>query len=384
MPCNILFLNQTSQLSGAEKSLLVLLENLNRNLFSPLLVLPDEGPFSKLAAAKGIPVSLLPGMIQFGEKHSPEKLPRYLLSLFRLHRMIRSYDIKLVHSNSPRAAFLGGAAARLSGVASVVHVRDIHQNPFTYSRRGWLLERWTDGLIAVSRATLETVLSHRPAMASRSKVVYNGVPLITESGHPSEKLRTEFKIPSGAPVVGCVGIIHPAKGQDVLIQAAALIRREFPGLKVLIVGKVFSSENEEYLRKIKNLVKKLDLEDNVIFTGFRNDIHAIINLMDAVVHPARYPEPFPRVVLEAGALGKPVGAAKVGGVPELIENGVTGVLFPPNDRIAMAAAVESVLKNTDKSFRMGRALRKKIENKFTVERHVDSIERIYEYLVKIQ
>ncbi len=380
MTINVLFLNSTAQVSGAEKSLTALMENLDRNKFYPYLALPETGPFSKLAGQKGIPVDFIPGMIQFGEKHSLWKFPRYMLALLRFCRMIKSREIKIVHSNSPRAAFLGGAAARLCGVFSVIHVRDIHQNPFTHSWKGRLLEKWADAVITVSRATLDTVLAARPGLKPRAQVVYNGVDLLTRRPKAEENIRNELKIPPGTPVIGCVGLIHPAKGQDILIKAAALIRKEFPELKILITGEIFSREDESFYRGLIDLVEKLNLKDHVMFMGFREDVLSVMAVMDIVVHPARYPEPFPRVLLEAGSLSKPVAAADVGGVPELIDNGISGILFPPGDRIALAGVIESLLKNKDKAHGMGAVLRKKIERHFTVAQHAASIQRIYNEL----
>jgi glycosyltransferase involved in cell wall biosynthesis len=380
MPLNVLFLNPTSQISGAEKSLMALMENLDRNEYSPRLGLPAAGPFSKLAREKRIPVDIIPGMIQFGEKHSPEKLPRYMRALVCLYRLIKKHEINIVHSNSPRGAFLGGAAARLSGVSSVIHVRDIHQNPFTHAWKGRLLEKWADAVIAVSQATLDSVLAVRPEIKQRARVVYNGVDLKIPWSHTSKNIRREMNIPENVPVIGCIGLIHPAKGQDILIRAAALVFREFPKLKVLIAGGVFTNEDKRFLKELEHLVERLKLKGHVIFTGFREDIMDVISAMDVVVHPARYPEPFPRVLLEAGALGKPVAAADVGGVPELIDSGISGVLFAPEDRIAMAGAVDSLLKNKERSRHMGEELRNEIASRFTVAQHTDSIQRIYRSL----
>lgn len=357
-----------------------LMETLDRNEYCPRLALPAPGPFSELAGEKRIPVDIIPGMIQFGEKHSPEKLPRYMRALVRLHRLIKKHEINIVHSNSPRAAFLGGAAARLSGVSSVIHVRDIHQNPFTHAWKGLLLEKWADAVIAVSQATLDSVLAFRPEMKQRARVVYNGIDLKIPWSHSEKNIRQEMNIPEDDPVIGCIGLIHPAKGQDILIRAAALVRQEFPKLKILIAGGVFTNKDRGFLEKLEHLVERLKLREHVIFTGFREDISDVISAMDVVVHPARYPEPFPRVLLEAGALSKPVAAANVGGVPELIDSGISGVLFAPADRIAMAGAVDSLLKNKERSRNMGENLRNKIASRFTVEQHADSIQRIYRSL----
>ena len=381
-PRSILYVNPASGMSGAEFSLLGLMENLDRDRFTPILAVPEEGMLASKARGAGIETLILPDFIRFGEGYRLRTMPKACRALQGLRKIIHEKGIRLVHSNSPRAAYLGGAAARLGAVPSVTHVRDMHLSPFLSPWKARLLGRLSDLIIAVSAATKQSIIEKTPVLASKVRVVYNGVDLGRIDGRAAKNARAELGISLGDPVIASVGILHPAKGQGVLLRAAAALKPSFPSLRVLIVGAPFPESEGDYRQRLEDMTAELSLAGNVIFTGFREDVLDLMDAANTVVHAAVYPEPFPRSLLEALALGKPVVATRVGGIPEIVEDRGTGLLIEPSNPGALAEAVTALLKNREMALTLGSNGRKKVEKDFTIEKHVGVLSEFYERLLE--
>jgi glycosyltransferase involved in cell wall biosynthesis len=381
-PRCILYVNPMSKMSGAEFSLLGLMENLDGERFMPILVVPEEGMFALKARAAGIETIILPSLIRFGEGYRPRTIHKAGRALFELRKIIHEKDIRLVHSNSPRAAYLGGTAARLSSAASVIHVRDIHLSPFLSPGKAKLFGRLSDLIIAVSAATRQSILEKTPSLASKVRVVYNGVDLKRIDARTAKNARVELAINPEDPLIVCVGILHPAKGQDVLLQAAARLKNSFPSLKILIIGAPLRDAEKDYKRKLETMTSELGLAGNIIFTGFREDALDLVDGADVFVHAAVYPEPFPRSLLEALSLRKAVVATRTGGIPEIVEDGRTGLLVEPSDPSSLAEAVSVLLKDRQKAISLGISGRKRVERDFTIEKHVAVLSEFYERLLE--
>lgn len=376
----IVYVSNTAKMSGAEFSLLSLMKGLDRGRFQPLLLLPEEGLFADRAREAGIEIEIVPAMIRFGEMHGLATLPRALKSIWRIARIIRRRRIWIVHANSPRAAYIGGLAGRLAGAFTVTHVRDIDQSPLLSPAKSRFLAWLSDKVIAVSQSTAAAILKVNPALRGKTEVVYNGIDLQEMAERPRQETRDRLGISSSVTLIGAVGVIHPAKGQDVLIRAAARIRAVFPACKVLLIGQAFHPSDEAYERKLKALAGELGIPDTIIFTGFRDDVVALIQAMDVFVHPAVFRDPLPRTLLEAAACGRPIVATRTGGIPEIIADGISGILVEPGDDAALAAAVVSLLQHPQEAQRLGEAARKKIEQAFPIRRHVAAITAIYRSL----
>ena len=380
-PAKILYLHPAAGLGGASNSLLSLFEALDRKRFEPVLLLPEEGDFSREAGKIGVETVILPSMIRFGEGYRLSRLPRILRSLAALVKVIRRKRIRIVHSNSPRTAYLGGTAARISGVRSVTHVRDIHLSPFASPRKARLLGRLSDAIVAVSSATRESIVTATPSLEAKSKVIYNGVDLKKLDGLPVRNVRPEFGIEEDAALVGSVGLLHPVKGPDVLIRAAARLKKSFPSLRVLLVGGALLEQDETYKHDLERLARTEHIGDIVIFTGFREDVFDLMRAMDVLVHPAVYPDPLPRTLLEAAALRRPIVATSVGGVAEIVEHGHSGLLVEPGNPEALADAVASVLNDRAKAASLGAEARRKVERVFSLEKHAENMMSLYEAIL---
>jgi len=231
--------------------------------------------------------------------------------------------------------------------------------------------------IAVSYSTRDFILKQCPNLQTKIKVIYNGIDLRKLDGLKKVDIRSELKIEKDAPLISNIGIINPVKGHDIVIRAAAMIRKNNPNLRVLIVGGHLTEKDKLYEIQLRQLTRELDLDNNVIFTGFRNDIYNLIQSTDVVVLASRYQDPLPRTLIEASALRKPIVATRVGGIPEIVENGVSGILVEPNDSQALAKSVIFLLENRERAKEMSQAARRIAETKFRIEDHVKKIIGLY-------
>jgi|YelNatPaOPRAMG01_1025707.scaffolds.fasta_scaffold00725_24 glycosyltransferase involved in cell wall biosynthesis len=377
----ILYLNQTARVSGAEISLLSLMTGLDKR-FRPKLVLPEAGPLLSLAEEAGLEVSILSGLPQFGESNQLKKLVRIIRGAFQLKQMIKQEGVRLVHANSPRMGYVGGLAARMTSIPSIIHVRDIYLSPLTSPLKSILFNFLADRIIAVSQATARSIMAAWRPLARKTLVIYNGINLRKIDALKAREIRKELKIEKEAPLLGLVGILHPVKGIEILIKAAPIILEEFPAAKFLIIGDIMSQSEAGYLDRLKALVRELSLEGKVFFLGYQKEAPELIKSLDILVHPALYPEPLPRAVLEAAACRRPIVASSVGGLGEIIDDGLSGFLFKPGDVASLARHCLHLLKNRDLACQLGEQARQKIEEKFTIERHCQQIASLYEELIE--
>jgi glycosyltransferase involved in cell wall biosynthesis len=186
-------------------------------------------------------------------------------------------------------------------------------------------------------------------------------------------LRADLGIASEDPVVGTVCIIRSEKALDVLVRAAALLARCIPSLRVLIAG---TGPDRE---RVEAVTDQLGLSDRVHFTGARNDVRDVLAAIDVAVICSDY-EGSPRSILEFMDAGKPIVATKVGGIPEAIEDGVHGLLVPPRDEAALAAAIGGVLADRNGGSEMGARARDRCRREFSLDSTVESLEELYEEL----
>ena len=356
---------------GAEKSLLLLLKNLDRQQFSPHLVLPAEGPVSEEARRLDIPTFSLP-MQHFDQRY----LVKYFTSIWNLFLLLKNEKIDLVHSNSLPSAQVAGWAARIARVPSVAHIREIY--PFTHWRR-WATQ--PNRFIAISEAVknhlLESGYPHR-----RIEVVYNGIDLNDFfCDEDPKEIRERFKIPPG-PVVGVVGQIIQRKNHITLLNAAAKISPEFPDLQFLVIGNE-PKGLETYTKRLKEHAREKGIESRMHWLGYQKDTRPFYKIMDALVVPSLQ-EPFGRVLLEAMAMGKPVIASRVGGMPEIVSDGECGRLFAAKNANALANALREVLNSPGLAQRWGKAGRKRCERLFSIQANVAKTEGIYCKMLKEQ
>ena len=367
---NLLFISMSGEmLGGGQKSLLLLLERLDRNKYNPFLICPSYGNFIKKVEKLGIETSLLKtGSLKNINIFS------FIAAIRKLFKFIKQNDIDLIHTDAPRQTFYAGIAARLTKIPLVWHVRISEPDIKRYDRTLIFLAH---KVIAVSKA-VEKRLEKATPKSKKIEVIYNGINL-AEFGpqHPKEKLKKEFGIDQENILIGTASQLIPSKGHRVLLEAAARTLDVFPELKFIIIG----DGNKTYRQELLNLSQELGIENNVVFAGFREDIPPLINLMDIVVLPSTHPEGLSRLLLEAMASSKPMIASAVGGNLESVEDGTTGLIVNPRDVDSLSRAILELVQNKKLRNQMGAAGRKRAEKLFNIDQNVARIERIYEELL---
>jgi glycosyltransferase involved in cell wall biosynthesis len=391
-PLTVLFLDHTAKLGGGEIALYHLLLHIDWDHFRPLVVLGEEGPLAQRLRDAEIETLVLPLPNFIADTRKDSLGAGSLLKIkavgggiayaFRIARLIKSRRVALMHTNSLKADIIGGVAAKLARVPVVWHVRDRIEadylpKPVVMIFR-LLCRTVPDFVVANSAATLETI--RLPGWAHR-EVVHSGYPLMSGSSavvHEGIVRRAAaVKSQPDRILVGLVGRIARWKGQHVFLTAAAEVRKRFPAARFQIIGSAMFGE-AEYEREIRELAKKLEIEDCVDFMGFRSDVPALINEFDVLVHASITGEPFGQVVTEAMVVAKPVVATRGGGVPEIVQDGLTGLLVPMNDAPAMAEAVCQLLADPERARQMGLAGRERALRHFTVEGTARRLESVFE------
>nr|MBI3614609.1 glycosyltransferase [Nitrospirota bacterium] len=182
-------------------------------------------------------------------------------------------------------------------------------------------------------------------------------------------------VPDDVPVIGILGRLTHQKGHVYLLRALPLLLAKFPSLRCLVVG------DGELREELQGLAAALGLSEHCLFLGVRQDIPEVLAALDVLVLPS-LSEGLPYAALEGMAMGKPIVATAVNGVPELIQDGANGRLIPREDSKALARAVEEVLADPSTGRALGQAARKTVEQEFSAERWVDQLESLYERLAR--
>lgn len=257
----------------------------------------------------------------------------------RLARLVREHGYQLLHSHSPRAALVGRIASLMTGVPMVHHVHSPTARDTEAGLRNkinYVVERvaliGVKRLIPVSRS-LERYLVGEGFAAGRIRTVANGV--------PSPARLPDRGLPSGEWVVGVIALFRPRKGIEVLVEAAAHLKQAGLAFRILAVG---GFETPAYEQAIKAMADRLNVADRIDWIGFTRDVNGALARMDAMVLPSLYGEGMPMVVLEAMAMGVPVVASEVEGVPEVLEQGKTGLLVAPADATDLATALSALMR----------------------------------------
>ncbi len=380
----ILFVHNSADIYGASRSLVRLVRALDRTRFEPLVLLPSEGALADSLRAMDVPVIVFPllSVITRQVFHS-WRLPFFLLNIpssaIRLSRIIHREKIDLVHTNTG-VILSSGPAAWLANVPHFQHIRDSFQE----FRWFWpIYECWlqffADRMLAVSEAIAAQFRDR-----TKVRVVHNGFDLEEfrlEDPNSVATVRAKYGL-GGALVVGCVGRIKlQRKGQEVLIEAAARLKRRGVSAKYLIVGQPYPG-NESHLARLREMVSANGLEEDVIFTGEVSDPRPMYAAMDIFVLPSAQPEPFGGVVMEAMSMRLPVIATAIGGSVEQVVDGETGWLVPPADAEALADRIAQLLADQDLRTRFGEAGHRRIAERFTLKAMVNTISSMYDRRVR--
>jgi sugar transferase (PEP-CTERM/EpsH1 system associated) len=292
---------------------------------------------------------------------------------FKLAREFRRYRIHIAHTHSWATAMEGIIGAHLAKVPIIVHGE--HGTMKTNTRLHVQIQRWlwrtTDQVLSVSSVLRENLHKKFNFPKERIRVVANGVDLsrfaFSRSG---VDYKARLGLPANALAIGAVGRVVPVKAYPVLLKACKLVFKEIPNAHLLLVG------DGPLLDTLVQFTQDNAMANRVHFLGARKDVPEILRGLDVYVLSSQS-EGMSNTILEAMASGRPVIATAVGGNPELVVDGETGLLVPPNDPEAMAAAITKLLRESELRQQMGRAGRRCVEQHFSLDVMVRNYAKVY-------
>lgn len=389
-PQTILFVHASDEMYGADKILLQLVEGLPAAQFRPIVVLPNDVPYqgqlSSALRARGVETIQYRLAILRRRYFTPFGMLQYFWRLFLstlfLLRLIRQESVSLVHSNTS-AVIPGALAAKILGIRHVWHIHEIITRPiFLWKMTSWLLSRLSDRVVAVSGPTRDHICEGDRRNLRKAVVIHNGIDPrpFDQAQADRSRIRSEWGIAPDQPLVGMIGRVSHWKGQDYFLQVAARVMKAQPRARFVLVGGVLPGQ-QHLMDNLRQTITALGLGEAVTLSDFRSDVPSVLHAYDVFVLPSTLPDPFPTVILEAMAAGKPVVANAHGGSIEMIEEGVTGCLVQPYAPDQMASAITLLCADSERRLVMGACARVRIERLFSLDRFLTNWTQLYRDLL---
>ncbi len=306
------------------------------------------------------------------------------VAIVRLARWLRQQRVEIVHCHFSCDLWAVVPASQLAGRVPVVLIKHVGtMRPKRDPLHRWLYRNVAQ-VWAISRVIRDNLIATHPLPAEKVEIVHQGLDL-AKFRVPTEvrnRLRREFGFAEKALVVGIIGRLEPGKGHLEFLQMAGRVARQVPQSAFLVVGT--PTRGEEFRAEpIFRLAKELDLGPRLVFAGFRQDIPAVLAAMDVFAFPSRA-EAFGLVLIEAMAAGLPVVSTASDGVLDIVVDGQSGLLVPPQDVAALEKAVLRLLASPELRLELGREGQRRVEELFTAERMVARVEELSWRIVKQQ
>lgn len=375
----VLHIHTMPVISGSGINTYLSMEGMDRRVYDEELACAPGGRLIGLVREAGMKVRIFRNLVQ------PLSPYRDLRALMDLYLFLRKNPYHVVHTHNSKAGFLGRLAATMARVPVIVHT--VHGFAFHDREPRWrrilfrnlerLASRWCDKMIFISQPLLDWGLKENIVRREDTVKIYSGIQLAhfrPADRDEENRIRRKWHLGPEDAVVGIVSKLWEGKGHATLMEAVKKLAGDIRDVKLVIVG-------EGYLRSaLEETAQRFGLGDRVLFTGFQMDVSEIIAAFDVAVLPSFF-EGMGRVILEAMAMAKPVVASRVGGIPDLVEDGLNGFLVPPGNADALAAAIRRLLTDEALARKMGIAGREMVDEKFSADMMVQSIEAVYRDLL---
>jgi glycosyltransferase involved in cell wall biosynthesis len=296
---------------------------------------------------------------------------------WRLFRSLKAQDVHIIHAYNFYANAFAVPAARLAGTPVVIaSIRDQGDHITRNQNRVQKVVCGMAHCVVTNAEAVRRQLIGEGYSPTKLQVIHNGV-AIPDNLQPETRgrLRQELGLPPDAPLVAAICRLAPCKGVQFFLEAAAHLAPRWPDVRFLVVG------DGPCRADLERTASRLGLSGRLVFAGSRSDIPEILSDLRVCVLPSLY-EGLPNILLESMAMGIPVVATRVGGTPEGVDDGVTGILVPPRDPGSLARAVEHLLQDPEAGRRMGMAGRERVIARFSIERMVRATESLYTDLLQ--
>lgn len=370
----LVFVNDIGTWGGAEKIFYQILKGVNnqKEFFQPYVILGSEGLLADKIRQLSVPVYIEP---------IPED-SRDFIDLakwgIKVSRAVKLLKPDLIYVNNLRGILFASFPLKLLRKPIIWHEHNI-QSSFIRKTILNLLAIWLPNrIVAVSSAVANSYWSI--VRSHKIQVIHNALDLSEFSTKNLTNIRKEFDISDETKIITMASVLRPWKGHEFFIRAAHLVKMKFPESKFLVLGEEIMKKERGYKQWLIELSKSLGLKNDVIFMGFRRDVPNVLLQSDVIVLPSVLPDPFPTIVLEAMAAAKPIVATNVGGVPEMVVNGETGLLVPHKNYEAMANAILKLLTDKELACQLGKCGFARLARVFAMDRFN---REITEVLVKL-
>ncbi len=361
----ILHINAGEVWSGIEQRIFSISRSLNSKQFKIILAVSPSSPLYKKAGSCSIPLlSLKIGKWKFNP-----------VVIWKLSRFLETHKVDILHTHRSSDHWIGVLAVRLFGLSTQCRIIRTRHN-FTRIKNNWinnkLYNKWTDRIIAVAEVIKEQLVNENNISGHKITAIHSSID--TEKfrgGFDGGKIRNEFGISTDTVVLGMVGRLRKHKDYPNMFVALKIIVKKFKNIKLLIVGDgILESQ-------LKSVVQIMGLSNYVIFAGKRESIPQILSGIDIFVLSSSV-EGSPAVIKEALTMGKPVVSTNAGGIPEIIQNGVTGILVPPHNPEALADGILNAINNMDKSLKMAEKGKQVIIDEFSETKLAELTAEVYQ------
>lgn len=370
------------EVGGAEKWLRFLIERIDKKSFNPIFVSFSSGSLADNLKKAGIEVNIIntnKRLISITRRqllYNPIALLIFVIycipAIKNLISFINYKDIDIVHTNSLKAHLLGGIAAKLTNKLLIWHMHELVLGRISRKLLIFLAKILPDRMIVVCNKHREFFASH--IHKDKLITIHNGIDVdLMNQNVDRQRIRQEFGL-QDIPLVALVSRLVRTKGHIYFLKAARQVKISFPTAKFLIVGATQGSRR--YKQKLLRLADDLGLAKDVIFTGFRKDIQNVMASLDILVVPS-LDEAGSMVILEAMSTAKPVVVTRVGGNPDIIQEGQTGILIPPADVNSLASGIVCLLRNPKKAQEMGKEGQKRVRRYFGLDKSIKATEQVY-------
>ena len=376
---NILFIHQSADLYGSDRTLLLLLQNLDRTIFNPVVVIPVSGPLKSEIEKLNIEVHIAPVLKLYRNIFKPNNIIKffteYKSAVKFLDDLNRKHKFNIIYSNT-LAVLLGMIYAKKRNIKHIWHVHEIIVHPKVIANTfPKLLNQYADVIVCNSYATQRNLIGRIPQIQSKSIVIHNGVELYHHS-EATTSLKTDFGFTSGDLIITLVGRINRLKGHKLILEVFRKNLVEKNNIKLLFVGSPVPGQ-ENYLHELENVICDENLKEKVKILPFTKNLNPIWQITDIAIIPSTEAESFGLVAVEAMLAKKPVIGSNHGGVTEIIVHNETGLLFEPNSESALYEALQILIENPEKRRLMGEKGYDRAVEMFSIERYVQNFENLF-------
>ncbi|MDD5773425.1 MAG: glycosyltransferase family 4 protein [bacterium] len=365
---NILEINFSRAWGGLEMQMPITARALGEIGHNVIVVCPEGSQAEKAAKKDNLRIINLENRLKYID----------LSAIWKLKKIIKENKIDIVHSHMAKDLWIVIPAGKMAGCKKIYFTRHMESHYRKKDIFHNVLYRSLAGAIAITGAIKESLIDTTHIIPEKIDVIYCGIDVekFRQKALHKNILRKEYNIAEDYYLIGVVGRLQDGKGHEYMLRAIPAILKNIPKVKIFIVGEETKGEEKGYRNYLENIVRELNISDDVIFTGFRSDVPAVMNSLDILILPSKR-EAFGLVIIEAMALGKIVIATKSQGTQEIIDDGIDGFLIPYENSEIIAQKVIDVLSDNIGVDSIRKMALQKVEEKFDLNKNIKKLEQLF-------